>query len=97
MDDTLCQPFFQQPRCPAQRQYEALRAVFRDGLSQKDAALRFGYNYAAFRQLVHQFRQACAAGNPPPFLSPADADDCPHRPSPSPPGLTPPTALTHVS
>jgi transposase len=75
MDDTPCQDFFNQPNCPAQRQYEALRAVFVEGLSQKDAAVRFGYAYDAFRQLVHQFRQDCAAGNPPPFSLPSSADD----------------------
>jgi hypothetical protein len=67
MDDTLCQNFFSQPSGPAQRQYEALRAVFVEGLSQKDAAVRFGYAYDAFRQLVHQFRLDCAVGTPPPF------------------------------
>lgn len=73
MDDTRCQHFFQQPTSPAQRQYEALRAVFLDGLSQTNAAERFGYGYAAFRQLVHQFRAGCRAGNPPPFSPSSDA------------------------
>jgi len=69
MDDTLCRRFFHQPSCPLQRQYEARRAVFLDGLSQQETAARFGYSYAAFRQLVHQFRHDCAAGTPPPFFS----------------------------
>jgi hypothetical protein len=69
MDDTLCQRFFQTPSCPLQRQYEALRAVFADGRPQKEVAERFGYSYDAFRQLVHQFRQSCAADQPPPFFS----------------------------
>jgi hypothetical protein len=69
MDDTPCRRFFQEPTGPLQRQYEALRAVFLDGLSQKEAAVRFGYSYDAFRQLVHQFRHGCAAGTPPPFFS----------------------------
>jgi Helix-turn-helix domain len=69
MDDTLCLRFFREPAGPLQRQYEALRAVFLDGLSQKEAAGRFGYSYDAFRQLVHHFRQGCAAGTPPPFFS----------------------------
>ena len=77
MDDTLCLDFFHQPTCPAQRQYEALRAVFIDSLSQKDAALRFGYSYDAFRQLVHQFRRDCANGHTPPFSLPCSVDD-PH-------------------
>jgi len=69
MDDTPCRHFFREPSGPLQRQYEALRAVFLDGLSQKEAAGRFGYSYDAFRQLVHQFRHGCAAGAPPPFFS----------------------------
>jgi len=69
MDDTLCRRFFREPSGPLQRQYEALRAVFLGGLSQKEAAERFGYSHGAFRQLVHQFRHGCAAGAPPPFFS----------------------------
>lgn len=67
-----CHQFFLDPLCVAQRQYEALRCVFVEGCSQKDAAQRFGYSYDAFRQLVHQFRSACRDGNAPPF-SPANA------------------------
>jgi hypothetical protein len=67
MDDTPCCRFFLEPRCAPQRQYEALRAVFVDRYRQKDVAERFGYNYAAFRQLVEQFRARCADGQPPPF------------------------------
>jgi hypothetical protein len=67
MDDSLVQRLFLVPSCPQQRQYEALRAVFVDGLSQKDAALRFGYSPGAFRVLLSQVRAACAAGQPPPF------------------------------
>ena len=81
MDDTLCRRFFREPTGPLQRQYEALRAVFLDGLSQKEAAGRFGYSYAAFRQLVHQFRHGCVAGSPPPFFSShAPGDPRPSRP-----------------
>jgi len=69
MDDTPCQRFFREPSGALQRQYEALRAVFLDGLSQKAVADRFGYSYDAFRHLVHQFRQGCAASTPPPFFS----------------------------
>ena len=69
MDDTLCQRFFREPSGPLQRQYEALPAVFIDGLPQKEVAGRFGYSYDAFRQLVHQFRRGCAGGTPPPFFS----------------------------
>lgn len=67
MDDEPCRAFFADPSCPAQRQYEALRAVFVDGLSQKEAAERFRYSYDAFRHLVGEFRAGVAAGGPPPF------------------------------
>jgi hypothetical protein len=67
MDDTLCCRCFQEPACAPQRQYEALRAVFLDHSRQKDVAARFGYSYAAFRQLVGAFRARCAVGQPPPF------------------------------
>jgi hypothetical protein len=94
MDDTPCRHFFREPSGPLQRQYEALRAVFLDGLSQKEAAGRFGYTHDAFRQLVHQFRRACGAGTPPPFSSRRAPDGRPlrrprrlghsRRPSPTP-------------
>jgi len=57
MDDLRCREFFSQPTHPYQRQYEALRAVFLEGHSQKEVAERFGYTYNSFRQLVHEFRQ----------------------------------------
>ena len=68
MDDSTLRDYFLRPSRTSQRQYEALRAVFVEGLSQKDAAGRFGYSYGAFRQLVLQFRSAFAGGGPaPPF------------------------------
>src|SRR6185503_13940860 len=97
MDDTLCQLFFNQPDCPAQRQYEALRAVFVDGTSQKDAAARFGYDYDAFRQLVQRFRHDCAAGTPPPFSTRSAVADRPGRPADLPPSPTCPTTPTPAS
>jgi hypothetical protein len=75
MDDTSCRLFFLQPADPSQRLYEALRAVFVDGCRQKDVAQRFGCDYDAFRQQVHQFRTTCAAGQTTPFLLPAHAAD----------------------
>jgi hypothetical protein len=74
MDDTPCCRFFQEPSCAPQRQYEALRAVFIDRCRQRDVAERFGYDYAAFRQLVGQFRARCTAGQPPPFSTPRGRD-----------------------
>jgi len=97
MDDTLCQAFFNQPACPAQRQYEALRAVFIDGLSQSDAAARFGYSPDAFRQLVHQFRQDIAAGTAPPFSSPNGEAARPARSRGGPGSPTPPMSPMSAS
>jgi len=48
--------FFLGPETPAQRQYEALRAYFVEGLSSTQVAQRFGYSPGAFRVLCHQFR-----------------------------------------
>ena len=45
------------PASPTQRQYEALRAYFVEGLSGAEVAGRFGYTEGSFRVLVHEFRQ----------------------------------------
>jgi hypothetical protein len=99
MDDTPCCRFFLQPSGAPQRQYEALRAVFIDRCRQQDVAQRFGYSYAAFRQLVGQFRARCANGQPPPFFVPrgrgrrrAPAPRRPHGPSAPPPPTAGPSA-----
>jgi len=42
---------------PRQRQYEALRAFYLDGLTSAHAAERFGYSPGAFRVLCHAFRR----------------------------------------
>lgn len=57
MDDIRCREFFSRPTHPYHRQYEALRAVFLEGHSQKEVADRFGYTYDSLRQLVREFRQ----------------------------------------
>ncbi|MGH2627659.1 MAG: hypothetical protein ACRDHY_13525, partial [Anaerolineales bacterium] len=46
-----------EPRHPRQRQYEALRAYFVEGLPSAVAARRFGYTPGSFRVLCHNFRQ----------------------------------------
>jgi hypothetical protein len=48
--------FFLDPATPGQRQYEALRAYFIEGLPSAQAAQRFGYTPGSFRVLCHQFR-----------------------------------------
>jgi hypothetical protein len=80
MDDDLCRLFFADPSCPAQRRYEALRALFVEGLPQKEAAGRFGYSHGAFRHLVAQFRANLVAGAAPPFSSRSVADARPETP-----------------
>jgi DNA-directed RNA polymerase specialized sigma24 family protein len=76
MDDEALRQFFLRPACPAQRQYEALRAVFVEGLSQKEAAQRFGYSYGAFRQLLLEVRSARTA---PPFSLARAATELPNK------------------
>ena len=49
--------FFVEPQHPRQRQYEALRAYFVEGLPSAEAARRFGYTPGSFRVLCHSFRQ----------------------------------------
>jgi transposase len=49
--------FFLEPSNSTHRQYEALRAYFIEGLTNKEAAKRFGYTEGSFRILVHNFRQ----------------------------------------
>jgi transposase len=48
---------FLEPSNSTHRQYEALRAYFVEGLSNKEAARKFGYTEGSFRVLVHAFRQ----------------------------------------
>jgi transposase len=54
---TDCRRFFAEPATARQRQYEALRAFYIDGLPSSDVARRFGYSAGAFRVLCHAFRR----------------------------------------
>jgi transposase len=54
---TNCRRFFAQPTTPRQRQYEALRAFFLEGLASAEVARRFGYTPASFRMLCYDFRR----------------------------------------
>jgi transposase len=54
---TDCRRFFAEPATARQRQYEALRAFYMDGLPSSDVARRFGYSAGAFRVLCHAFRR----------------------------------------
>jgi transposase len=53
---TGCRRFFAEPATARQRQYEALRAFYMDGLPSSEVARRFGYSAGAFRVLCHDFR-----------------------------------------
>jgi hypothetical protein len=48
--------FFLAPEHSLQRQYEACRAYFVEGLPSLEVARRFGYTPGSFRVLCHQFR-----------------------------------------
>jgi hypothetical protein len=48
---------FLEPANSTQRQYEALRAFFVEGLPSEEAAKRFGYTPGSFRVLCHEFRK----------------------------------------
>jgi transposase len=49
--------FFLEPHTPKQRQYEALRAYFVEGLPSQEVAKSFGYSVSAFHVLCHHFRR----------------------------------------
>ena len=68
MDDQVCRRFFHEPDDTLHRRYEALRAVFIDGLSLDRAAKRFGYRPGALKSLASRFCAQCRAGDPPPFF-----------------------------
>jgi transposase len=75
MDDTPSREFFAQPTHPYHRRYEALRAVFLDGRSQKEVAEHFGYRYSTLRQLVYEFRQhGRDSGDVSPFFESRSSD-----------------------
>jgi hypothetical protein len=54
--DSQATAFFLSPEQPLQRQYEALRAFFVEGLPSAQVAQRFSYSPGGFRVLVYQFR-----------------------------------------
>ncbi|MEK6987432.1 MAG: hypothetical protein AABX97_04955, partial [Candidatus Thermoplasmatota archaeon] len=56
-DLTSIRRFFLEPANPRQRQYDALRAYFVDGLPSATVAARFGYRGGSFRMLCHGFRR----------------------------------------
>jgi len=74
-DITECRRFFGEPSSPRQRQYEALRAFYVEGVPSAEAAKRFGYAPGTFRVLCHAFRrdelpEFFTAGKPGPASQP---------------------------
>jgi len=58
MDDTAVRRYFTQPTHTYHRRYEALRAIFVEGRSQKEVARELGFQYGSLRQLVYDFRKS---------------------------------------
>jgi len=56
-DISDCRRFFEQPRTPKHRMYEALRAYFVEGRLPKAVARAFGYSVGYFHVLCHGFRR----------------------------------------
>jgi len=56
-DISECRRFFDQPRHPRHRLYEALRAYFVEGRLPKEVARAFGYSAGYFHLLCHHFRR----------------------------------------
>ncbi len=48
--------YFSNPKEPAQKRYEVLRAYFLESLTQKEAAKRAGYSLPTFQSLVSNFQ-----------------------------------------
>lgn len=49
--------FFLQPKTVPQKQYEALRMYYIEGLPANEVAQQFGYTYRAFTSLISSFRE----------------------------------------
>jgi hypothetical protein len=62
--------FFSQPLCSRQRQYEALKAFYHDGVSATEAAARFGFSRAYFKKLRGDFVRHLRQGHNPFFQQP---------------------------
>ena len=56
-DISQCRRFFEEPRHPRHRLYEALRTYFVEGRAAKQVARAFGYSVGYFHLLCHHFRR----------------------------------------
>ena len=77
MEDSHCRQYFLVPQETSQRRYEALRAIFVDGLPLADVAERFGYKVSTLKSMACRFRAACRGGAAPPFSFRMAEDDPP--------------------
>ncbi len=59
--------YFNEPECPAQRQYEALKAFYTTSLSTKSAALKYGFKPGYFKKLRFEFIKKLKTGKNPFF------------------------------
>lgn len=50
--------YFLDPKDPAQKKYEALRAIFVDGLNPKEVARKFGYSIHTIYSYSHEFNKS---------------------------------------
>ena len=48
--------YFNNPRIPRQRQYEAVRAVYINNLTTEEAANKYGYTFSTMKSLLRDFR-----------------------------------------
>jgi len=60
--------FFTCPKSSAQRQYEALRAFYAEGLTDKKAAERVGFSCLYFKKIRNEFKKQCMNNNIPEFF-----------------------------
>jgi len=77
MEDSDCRQYFLAPQETHQRRYEALRALFLDGVPLADVAERFGYKASTLKSMACRFRAACRDGATPPFSFRMAEDDIP--------------------
>ena len=56
------QAFFEKPNYPLQRQYEALRAYYYEGLSAQEVAKRYGYSENSIYCFANRFKKYLAEG-----------------------------------
>ena len=54
------QAFFEKPNYPLQRQYEALRAYYYEGLSAQEVAKRYGYSENSIYCFANSFKKYLA-------------------------------------